>query len=55
MQNIIKCNLLLKEARYGTADSMKALIEAGADVNRTDKEGKTALMVAARYVSTLIA
>jgi ankyrin repeat protein len=37
---------LMLAARDGKTDTVKALIEAGADVNAKDRQGKTALVVA---------
>ena len=37
---------LIRAAGRGHIDTVKALLEAGADLNAKDKEGKTALMYA---------
>jgi len=39
-------NLLLRAAESGDLDTVKALIEARADVNKTDNDGQTALDLA---------
>jgi FOG: Ankyrin repeat len=45
---------LIREARAGDFEAVKALIKAGADVNAKDRDGKTALMVSSGGVKTEI-
>ena len=40
---------LIAAARYGTAESVKVLLDAGADVNARNEDGGSSLMLAARY------
>ena len=42
-------NALGESVVFGHADILQVLIEAGADVNATNKDGETALMLGARY------
>ncbi len=45
--------LLMRAAKSGNEWQLKRLLEAGADVNLTDKDGWTALMYAVRYNESL--
>lgn len=47
------CTLLMRAAKSGNEWQLKRLLEAGADVNQTDKDGWTALMYAVRYNESL--
>jgi ankyrin repeat protein len=43
---------LMRAARYGRTETVRLLIEAGADVNANSNDGETALMLASQYDHT---
>ena len=43
--NIGISSLLIKAVRAGSVDSVKELLKAGPDVNATDEDGNTALII----------
>ena len=54
MQNKKKFKTLPEAALAGNITSVKSLLKAGADINKQDKNGNTALINAARYGHDII-